>query len=485
MKNKPYANLKVYSLLALLGLSAIIPSIAMSSELLALLDVLKENGAITAAQYDRLRRQTEAAAPLPGGDCRPESPAAKPADHSRATIAAAARLDDRDQKPRSEPAAPKDKDKDKDKDSGAIVKTKGGLSIESADEAFAFELGGNLWVDGAAYSEDTSSLGNGVDLRRARLKLEGRLFTDWGYQAEYGFAGNEAEVKDAYVAYEGFDDLAIKLGQFKEPVSLEEQTSGSNITFMERALPVEAFSPGRKLGLGVTSGGKDWSAAGGVFGEAIGDDTDDEGDSGWALAARVTHAPIDSKGRLVHLGASAQYQNTDAQNEVRYRTRPESNVTDQRLVDTRSIQEASEILTWGLEGAGAVGPVSIQGEYLKVGVDRRDAQPKLDFDGWYLFAAWLITGEERIYDASQGRFEGVDPEGPYGALELALRYSTIDLDDADILGGQQQDVTLGLNWYLKRNLRFMTNYIWVDADPDRNGERDRPNVFQFRVQLDF
>ena len=471
-------NLFASPVLALgLLLSLAAPPALAGSDLLPLLDVLRDNGAITAAQYDRLRLQAEAGSA--GGDCRPNSAAATPADQSAATIAAASQPDDRAQTPLPKPAGTKSAH------SGATVDTKGGLSIESSDGAFAFELGGNLWVDAAAYNEDRSALGNGVDLRRARLKLEGRLFYDWGYQAEYDFAGNEAEVKDAYIAYQGFDDLDIKLGQFKEPVSLEEQSSGSNITFMERALPVEAFAPGRKLGLGVVSGGKNWSAAGGLFGEAIGDDADDEGDSGWALAARVTHAPIDGQGRLVHLGASAQYRNTDAQNEVRYQTRPESNVTDQRLVDTRGIQQASETLTWGLEGAGAVGPVSLQGEYLQVGVDRRDALPRLQFDGWYLFAAWLITGEERIYDASQGRFEGVDPDGPYGALELAVRYSTIDLDDADILGGQQQDVTLGLNWYLKENLRFMTNYIWADADPDRNGERDRPSVFQFRVQLDF
>jgi len=460
-------------------LSLAVPPAVAGSDLLPLLKVLRDNGAITAEQYDQLRMQAADAGQVAGGDCRPQTPRSTPARESTATLAAASAAAGKETTARAESA------RTATEDLGPSLKTRGGLSIESADEAFAFGLGGNVWVDAAAYDEDSSALGNGLELRRGRVKLEGRLFHDWGFQAEYDFAGNEAEVKDAYLAYEGFDDLSIKLGQFKEPFSLEEQTSGSNITFMERALPVEAFSPGRKLGLGVSSGGKGWSAAAGLFGNAIGDETDDEGDSGWGAAARATYAPIDSKGRLVHLGSSIAYRQTDADNEIRYRTRPESHVTDQRLVDTRDIEAADEALTWGLEGAGALGPVSLQGEYIQGQVDRRDALPGLQFDGWYLFASWLITGEERRYDDKQGRFEGVDPKGPYGAWELALRYSRVDLSDADIQGGKEQDVTLGLNWYLKENLRFMANYIWVDADPDKDGQRDRPGIFQIRAQLDF
>jgi len=460
-------------------LSLAVPPAVAGADLLPLLKVLRDNGAITAEQYDQLRLQADAAGQLAGGDCRPQAPGSTPARESAATLAAASPAEGKEHTAQAGSAGTASESP------GPTVETEGGLSIESADGAFAFGLGGNVWVDAAAYDEDRSALGNGLELRRGRVKLEGRLFHDWAFQAEYDFAGNEAEVKDAYLAYEGFDDLDIKLGQFKEPFSLEEQTSGSDITFMERALPVEAFSPGRKLGLGVASGGKGWSAAAGVFGDAIGDDADDEGDSGWGAAARATYAPIDRKGRLVHLGTSVAYRHTDADNELRYRTRPETRVTDQRLVDTRDIEEAGETLTWGLEGAGALGPVSLQGEYIQAQVDRRDALSGLQFDGWYLFASWLITGEERRYDDKQGRFEGVDPEGPYGAWELALRYSRVDLSDAEIQGGEQQDMTLGLNWYLNENLRFMANYIWVDADPDSDGQRDRPGVFQIRAQLDF
>ena len=43
--------------------------------------------------------------------------------------------------------------------------------------------------------------------------------------------------------------------------------------------------------------------------------------------------------------------------------------------------------------------------------------------------------------------------------ELAFRYSTIDLNDRGIQGGEMKDVTLGLNWYMHSSTRVTFNYI--------------------------
>ena len=363
-------------------------------------------------------------------------------------------------------------------------KVKKGLKRESPEGDFSIRVGGRLMVDGATYDDDKIDLGNGAELRQARIFIEGKIYKDWKYKLEIDFAGGEVSVKDAYIGYKGFDSTFIQIGNFKEPFSLEELTSSKYITFMERALP-NVFAPGRNIGVGFITHGDNWTLAGGAFGEGVGGDPIDEG---YGFSGRATFAPWHEKTRAIHLGLSAAFRRPDSTSGLRYRERPESHITGVRLVDTSTISAVYSHANFAAEAALVLGPVSLQGEYFLSHVNRIGAMQDLDFHGFYVYGSWFLTGESRKYSGKNGKFSRVKPknnfgDGGVGAWEAAVRFSHIDLTDGPILGGEEDNITFGLNWHINPMLRFMVNVVLVNTNADAGN--DDPTVYQMRAQIDF
>ncbi|HED18155.1 MAG TPA: porin [Gammaproteobacteria bacterium] len=379
------------------------------------------------------------------------------------------------------------------KDTVKISTGKSGLKLSSGDGNFKFQLGGRAMIDAAFYDKDKTRLGNGAEVRRARLFAKGTVYHDWFYKAQIDFAGNKTALKDFYLGYSGLNSAKIKIGNFKEPFSLEELTSSKYITFMERGLP-NAFSPGRNTGLAVSTHGDKWGAAAGYFFDGIKNSSAPKS-QGWGATGRVHFAPLAEKEQVIHLGAAVSYRGSDGDNEIRFRERPESHVTGTRLVDTGTISGYDNQTLYGLEAATVFGPFSLQGEYMQASVDVSGQGSDPDFSGWYVYGSYFLTGEHRPYKASSGTFGRVKPasivgQGGIGAWEIAARYSSIDLDDSNYTGGEQDNITLGLNWYATPNVRFMANYVRASTDPTSQtefagaGDED-VNIFQVRSQIDF
>lgn len=371
------------------------------------------------------------------------------------------------------------------------------LKFQSPGNDFAFQVGGRVEADVAHYDADRQDLGDGTDIRRGRLYAQGTLYRDWDWKFEYEFADNAATstnskgITDAYVRYKGFAPALITAGNFKQPFGLEQMMSAHNLTFTERALS-QTFVPGRGIGLGVQTSGAHWSLVGAVAGERPEGEVAAEGGEGWNLTARGTYAPFVDPGRVLHFGAGVwRHEPNDSSAALRWRSKPESNVTGVFLVDTGTLTAVDDVLAGGLELAGVWGPLSLQAEYMRAEVNRgaaRDAR----FDGGYVQASWFLTGESRPYKVAEGIFDRVTPNasvglGGIGAWEIAARFSTLDLTDAGIVGGRQDDVTLALNWYLAPNLRLMLDYVQV-LTLDRPGtlaDGDQPASLTGRVHVDF
>ena len=262
------------------------------------------------------------------------------------------------------------------------------------------------------------------------------------------------------------------VGNQRVAQTLINQTSRVSRTFMEVPLPAEAFGLDRRLGVGwdfhLRKVGTHITAFGADLNDNIGD---------FGYGARFYFNPAKTRFNMFHIGISAVREKMDR--DARFRTRPESRVTDIRLVDTDRDADVDTQSIYGLEIAGAQDNWSVRGEYFLAEWDRiSSADPK--FDGYYVQANWAITGEPFKY--AQGKFLRIRPQSSRGAWELALRYSNINLNDLDVQGGEQRNLTLGANWYGPGNqLRITGNLIFVDTDAAAGNED--PMIFQIRAQL--
>ena len=105
--------------------------------------------------------------------------------------------------------------------------------------------------------------------------------------------------------------------------------------------------------------------------------------------------------------------------------------------------------------------------------------------------AWFITGEVRKFSGKTVAWGRTKPkanfwtgEGGKGAWEIAFRYSTIDLTDAGVVGGEQDTMTFGVNWYWNPNVRMVFNYIYADITDGVEGS-GKLNIVAIRWQFDF
>lgn len=320
--------------------------------------------------------------------------------------------------------------------------------------------------------------------------MKGKVGQGFGYKAEVDFANNDSKITDAYINYTGIDHVELKAGQFKEPVGLDNLTSSKNILFIERA-SATSLTPGRNIGLQASTYGDYWTLTGGVFGDDVGaSSTDDEQ---YSVTARATIAPIMREDASVHLGVAGSFRSPDsASDSVRYRARPDTRLANLRSVDTGSITGVDDVTLLGLEVAAAWQSLFMQGEYTYSDISR-DVGADVDVEGHYVQAAWTLTGETRPYDVKKGVYGRIKPHSPFnlkdggaGAWEIAARYSNLDLNDGIALtGGEMDSYTLGLNWYPNNYVRFMANYIMVEADANGVTPNDEPHIFALRGQVEF
>ncbi|MBX9629446.1 MAG: OprO/OprP family phosphate-selective porin [Burkholderiales bacterium] len=284
----------------------------------------------------------------------------------------------------------------------------------------------------------------------------------------------------------------VNFGYIVVQQTLENVLPFGGTVFMEPALPVLAFAPGNRMG--VTTDRQLWGDRGalnlGIYsvGADPGLNFGDETQSLLRPTLRLTGLALldeQRKGgrRLLHLGASGSLT-IASDSEVRYRARPESFIAPY-LVDTGNIKSRGAAFV-GTELVWMSGPFTLQGEAM---VNRiNDGDRSIYLTGLYATTSWMLTGEEAGYNKAVGVPDRIIPtrdfswkESTWGAWQLGLRLSYVDLDHGSANGGRMTEATAGLNWWWNRYLRWMFNYNY--AIVEGGSTPGHLQVLQARIQL--
>lgn len=373
----------------------------------------------------------------------------------------------------------------------------GKLVFESADGEFRWWFDSRLQMDGAMYFEDKNPLSNGTLTRRLTFALKSVLWKDWQAELDMDFTEGLPEARDMWIRYTFPKvNLALQVGNFKEPFGLERLNSSRLLTFLERSTVSNAFPVGRRMGFTARYWNNFGQVTAGIFGHELGTRIDKgTRDEGFGTNLRITAAPINEEGKALHLGVAASYKIPDAvadlaPNTIELKARSETSVFDPKLLHTGDITDVNYYNRFGGELGIVYGSFYFQSEYMTTMVKRWYGKETAKFSGGYATATYMLTGETRDYYVDEGEFGPTSkPKNSWGALELAARYSILNLNDPNtkIYGGQGNQLMLGLNYYPNINIKLQFNYSMVNNDDHATSKgkfkgNDDFSFFQMRVQ---
>lgn len=392
-------------------------------------------------------------------------------------------------------------------------------AADAAARKFKVRPFGRIHIDAVSFNQSDANRAvvgdarNGVDIRRARLGVEGEGFDTFFYRFDVDFVTFDSATQqrpvivDAYLDTQNLPVLKnVRVGHFREPFSLERLDSSHDLPFLERTAAINMLAPFRNIGVMPFGWNDDETVtwAYGIFSEntnEFGEQVTDR--TGLSFTTRVTTLPwYDeyAEGRyLWHVGASYSYRNLS--NPLRQFSQvPEVQLKEDgssrtpNWVNTGSLS-INDYHVMGFETTTVLGSLSIQGEYVGLFANQTNGETAY-LHGGYLEALYFLTGENRNYNRKFGNFGAVTPHSNFfrvrtdtgietgsGAWEVGARVSNVDLISGNVQGGDMLNMTFGLNWYYAVRSRVMFNYI--HSFLDRGGVDSTADMFATRFQFAF
>jgi phosphate-selective porin OprO/OprP len=361
--------------------------------------------------------------------------------------------------------------------------------------------GGYLQADTRAFATDTGT--HEQTLRRLRFKVDGKAFRHFKFKTLIETAQSRLQVLDAWIEFAPRPEIGLRFGKDKGQFGIERLQSATELTFVERAYPTQ-LAPNRDIGLALRGdvGPVHYSAAivNGVADNAVLEgETDDE----YEYNVHVLVSPFKQRAAYgdLGIGGAATFGRTQGTllnpGVTAIKSAGQATIFKYATTDTLATTAVTDGYRHRLAAHAYyyAGPVGALAEYVS------DYEPVLLAGSHTLLhhRAWQLATSVAVTPGDKPTYKSIVPKRPFdldagtwGAVEVAVRYSELRIDDDAFMAGIASETasiararagTLGVNWYFNKYIKLQLDYEGTKFEGGAaTGDRPTEHLITTRFQ---
>jgi len=356
--------------------------------------------------------------------------------------------------------------------------------FQSSDGKSSFKVAGNIEVDSALGTVPRQNgFSGGTEFRRIELYISGVYAGNYVYKIEEDFSKTSSPlggVEDAYLGYQtriGSVGNVFLAGNQHTPFGF--QIPSEDTLFLEPELGNGLFQDSRQLGITGQSSTRRWNASYGVTAaQAVKTTTVFTGNSQSTASGVLAWNLVNSRGYLLSIRNSVAINKFNgektAANAPIFTTTPDLNVYGTSFISTGALGVQSDFVEspridieyHRLTVSSVYYDVSTQSSAPISNKNRAHFTP--GFSSYDVEAEYFLTDDFEPYGTAQGYYLGVKPSHPVtqggpGAIQVTARLDEANLNNVKfgVHGGNETNLTLGVNWWPTEATRVNLNYIKV------------------------
>lgn len=359
------------------------------------------------------------------------------------------------------------------------------ITIVPENDQFTLKLIGRTNLDAGTYFNRTGSdhPDNGIAVNDTRLGVTGKFLDKWEYKIEICFDKKAISFRDVFVKYNFNSKHHLQAGNVFMPFGMKPL--GLAYKFIDDATVDNTFCQSRKLGFVYLLTTDRFNFTGGVYSDGNIDNSNAQFDQGITAAAKAVVRPVINETTVLHFGVAPMY--TNSPNVASFSgVVPETFTTQGRTLFSgpkfgkANIDADGNITYTGTHYSRYEAEMIFIHKKFLLETHFQGSSYEMNDDryhvgGFLAQTSFLLIGEQQNYNKATGLCQNASPRN----LELLARYDYLDLHD----GGNQSDLTIGLNYFFSKHFNMKLNY---GVTQEHHGELHKTyNTLQLRGQFSF